>query len=119
MTTETEIKKGEVEFEADGKKYTLSYSVNALCALEDEVGQGIVGILGEVQAWEQEPVSIRLKLLRAMLWAGLQDRHPEVDVKKAGEILTSIGDIAGASNLVGDALAAAFPTDEVIENTNG
>ena len=34
--------KGEVQFTAGGKSYTLYFSINAMCELEEALGDGIV-----------------------------------------------------------------------------
>jgi CHAD domain-containing protein len=34
---------------------------------------------------------VSARSLRAMLWAGLQDEHPEVSLKDAGKLLGAIG----------------------------
>lgn len=104
--------RGEVEFQADGKLYTARYSANALCSLEDELDQGIVEIVGEMQAWVQAPDRVRLTFLRRVFCAGLRDHHPEITLDAAGNLITSIGGVLGAFNIVVDALTAAFPTEE-------
>lgn len=101
--------RGEVSFDAGGKTYTLHYSANALCELEDLLDKGIIELTTEMQGWEKNPGKIRFKTIRAMFWAGLRDHHPEIDVAGAGELVTNAGGILGAVDLIGRAFGVAFP----------
>lgn len=104
--------KGEVSFEVDGKTYTLRYSTDALVQLEDKLDRGIVDISAEMMTWGKTPSKMRLGLIRAVLWAGLQDHHPDIDIKAAGELITKAGGLAAIANLVGEGMALAFPSPE-------
>jgi len=104
--------KGELSFEADGVTYTLLYSNNALVALEDKIDRGIVDISSEMGSWAQNPNKIRLGLIRALLWAGLIEHHPDVNLTAAGELITKAGGVAKVTELVGEAFTRAFPAPE-------
>jgi hypothetical protein len=94
--------KGEVTVEADGTTYTLVYSVNALCELEDKLGESVADI-GSLAAKGK-----RFSTIRTVFWAGLQDHHPDVDLKEAGRIITAMG-IEKADAAVAEAFGLAFP----------
>jgi hypothetical protein len=104
--------KGELSFEADGKFYTLRFSTNAICELEDELDRGIVDIAAEMSSWANDSKRIRLGFLRAVFWAGLRDAQPDIDIKAAGELILSAGGIATVSGLIGTAFERAFPGPE-------
>lgn len=97
--------RGEVAFSTeDGATYTLKFSVDALCALEEAVGKGIVAISIELS----DPEKLSMGLLRKVLWAGLRHHHPDVDVKAAGELIVGTGGIEGVIPVISEALEAAF-----------
>jgi hypothetical protein len=78
--------RGETTFEANGKEYRVRFNWNVAAEYELPAGRplsvGVQEILdGKVSA----------RSLRAMLWAGLQENHPEVSLKHAGEMLGAIG----------------------------
>ena len=93
--------KGEVDFVAGDMAYTLVFSINALCSLEERLGVGVA----EIGAQMGE--SMRIGTLRTIFWAGLVTRH-DVTEEQAGDIITQIGPNE-ASQLIGKAFAAAFP----------
>lgn len=96
--------RGDIAFDADGKTWTLRYSTNALCELEDDLGEGVAA-LGKSMA---NPAGVKLKTLRSLVWAGLRDHHADLDKRQAGDLI----DAAGAQRigeLVMEAFKAAFP----------
>lgn len=99
--------KGEVSFEAGGKQYTLRYSSNALCELEDALNLGINDIIARMK-------NMRVKDARAIFWAGLTDNHPDIDLKAAGRMLDEIK-IEKATSLITEAFSLAFGKGEKAE----
>lgn len=105
--------KGEVAFDADGKTYTLRFSSNAICELEERLDKSFTKIGAELQAAvETDPASIRFGTLRAIFWAGLQDHHPDIDLAAAGDVMIAAGGAVQAMALIGGAFVAAFPARE-------
>lgn len=98
--------KGEVEFESGGKTYTLAFSINALCSLEEEMGMGVA----EVGKLMQDPAKVRLSNARMMFRIGLSDHHPDIDTNQAGALMTALT-LPKAMELMGNAFIAAFPED--------
>lgn len=96
--------RGTVEFRYDGKTYTLSFSINAMCELEDLLGDSF----GDMMAKAQDPTKVSMKTVRAMFWAGLRDHHNEMTIQDAGHLMTEIG-LTEAGELVAKAFAAAMP----------
>lgn len=85
--------------------HTLVLSVNAICELEEKLGKGIDKIgeeLGE---------GVRMRTLRAVVWAGLLEKQPDTKETDAGRIIGEVG-IEAAVQAVGNAFAAAFPQGE-------
>lgn len=94
--------RGEVAFKVDDTEYTLKFSTNAICELEDRLDKGLNTIVGNME---------RVTTVRALLWAGLRAHHPEVTIGSTGEIIDRAG-IATITEAIGKALAAAFPKVE-------
>lgn len=104
--------KGEASFEASGKTYTLHLSADAICQMEDALDMGIVAISQEMATWGKDAKRIRLKTIRAVIWAALQDRHPDVDLKAAGELILAAGGVAAVVGALEQAFTLAFPPAE-------
>lgn len=96
--------KGEVAFEADGKTYTLRYSIDALCELEAAVGKGFPVIASEFS----DPDKMSIRLARAILWAGLLEHH-KMTQREAGEVMAGAGGLLKVNPIIDRAIAAAFP----------
>lgn len=96
--------RGSVPLQVGERAYTLSFSVNALCELEAELGAPIAQIAERLN----DDKNISMATVRAVVWAGLQDHHYEVGLKDAGLIVTEAG-IAPCMEAVGKAFALAFP----------
>lgn len=104
--------RGSVALQAGDRAYTMSFSVNALCELEDHLGQPVA----KIAAGMNNPEDVRLTTVRALVWAGLRDHHPETDMKAAGEIASEAG-IPACMDAVGKAFALAFPDQEAKDET--
>jgi hypothetical protein len=94
--------KGEVSVEADGKRYTLVYSVNAICKMEDELGDAVKSI-GSLAVGGK-----KFSTVRTVFWCGLLDNHPDLTIQDAGRIIDAIG-FDKADAVVGEAFSLAFP----------
>jgi hypothetical protein len=96
--------KGEVGFDADGERFTLSFSIDALCELEEAAGCSMTKI-GETWA---DPSKPQLRLVKIAFWAALTENHPGLSMADAGKLMAAIGFVQ-ASRLVLEAFALAFP----------
>lgn len=65
--------RGEVALEVGGKTYKLKYNTNAICEFESVMGCGLI---------ELGQMARSIKSVRAMIWSGLQEFHPEVTLKQ-------------------------------------
>jgi hypothetical protein len=77
--------RGEITFEAQGKTWTLVYTVNAICDLEEQTGQSIAE-LGAMLSGAKPMTG-----MRALFWGGLRKHHPEVTLEGAGDLVQDIG----------------------------
>lgn len=95
--------RGDVSFESFEKTYTMRFSANALCEMEDALGMGVNAVATKLA----NPESMRLTMVRSVFWAGLHDHHPEITLRQAGEIITDIS-LTAAMGLVSKAFELAF-----------
>lgn len=91
--------RGEIALKVGDTAYTLKFSTNAICELEDHLDKGINVIVSNME---------RVTTVRALLWAGLRAQYPDITIAKAGEMIDRVG-MAKATDVIGKALAAAFP----------
>lgn len=101
--------RGEVAFKVADAEYTLKFSTNAICELEERLDKGLNVIVANME---------RLTTVRALLWAGLRAKHPEVTIQQAGEMIDRSG-MAAATEIIGKALTAAFPPVDEAAPKNG
>lgn len=94
-------KRGSVPFEADGGKYALRYSTNAIVEFQDETKLTLADGLATLRGG-----SIDFKMLRALLWAGLRDM--DKSLAEAGDILDALG-VQRTYECVQEAVSLAFP----------
>src|SRR5262245_27836205 len=104
--------KGEVSFSANGKTYTLRFSTDAICTAEEALDMGILAIADEMQSWRKSPDRIRMKIIRALFWAGLRDNHPDIELVHAGDLMIAAGGMLKVSELIAEAFSRAFPSAE-------
>ena len=93
--------KGEVGFELDGVAYTLVYSVNAICQMEEALGTSMAKLAEGLQSGSTTAG-------RAAFWAMLLEPHPGMTLDEAGKLMTALGPLR-AAELLGEAMAAATP----------
>ena len=99
-------KRGEVSFEYEGQKYTLHFSTNAICALEESLDQDIGSLL---EAMESDKPSMRL--MRALFLAGLSDNHPDIGLPDAGKLIDALT-LAKAGEYISSAIEKSFLSGE-------
>lgn len=85
--------------------YTLVYSFNAMCLLEDETGLKTGEIIQQMQD------GVGLKQLRTFIWAGLQEKHPDFSQEDAGDVIDEVG-IEPAMASLQQAIEAAFSVEK-------
>jgi hypothetical protein len=96
--------KPEISFQANGKTYIVSMSINAMCEVETKLqGQGFPQFLEGMAS----PEAITMKSVRLLFWGSLIDHHPEITVTEAGELLFAAGGLGGALEKVMTAITAS------------
>lgn len=98
--------RGQVSLKAGDTTYTICLSTNAVCELEDLTGEAIGSLAAKMNGG-----SVRMTDVRALVWAALQDHHPDADLKEAGNIITLAG-MPATMEAVGKAFELAFPEVE-------
>lgn len=104
--------RGELAFDVEGKEYTLHFSANAICELEDKLDRSFLSISKDLAAASTDPTQIRMSTLRAIFWSGLRDHHPDIDLQIAGELMIKAGGLAKAMDMISEAFTRAFPAAE-------
>ena len=94
--------RGEVALVVGDQTYKLAYTINSVCELEEQLGQSLEQIVSGMG---------RLKVMRAVLWAGLLEHHKFDDPKAVGPIMDAAG-VPAVVDAVNKAIAAAFPPPE-------
>jgi hypothetical protein len=103
--------RGQVSLVAGDTTYMLSFSVNALCELEEAMDMPVAKIADSLN----DAGNVRMSTIRVVVWAALRDHHDAVTVKDAGRIVTEAG-IPVAMEAVGKAFALAFPEAQEPKN---
>lgn len=96
--------RGEVNLQAGDKTYTLVYTINALCDVE-EANPG-VNILSDFS---------KISNIRLMALAGLKKYHPEITKANVGDLLQEVG-LEEAKIAISEAIARAFPPKDKTAN---
>lgn len=97
--------KGEVSIEAAGAKYTLCFSIDALCRLEETTGLVLTDLVDQMADSKRMSVT----RVRQLLHAALFEHHPEIPLKQAGELMLKAGGMLRVMGKVTEAMQAAFP----------
>lgn len=100
--------RGEVALVAGGTSYKISFSINAMCVLEDHFDRSVVEIMGELESARDNPGSLRIKTVRAIVWAALQDHHPDTTLEQTGDIVSQAG-VPVVMAKIAEAITLAFP----------
>ena len=97
--------RGAVAVRVGDDEWTFSFSINALCELEECLGKPVPKIVEALG----DPENLRLTYVRALVWAALLDHHEGTTLIEAGEVASKIGTLVCLEK-VGNALEIAFPT---------
>jgi hypothetical protein len=92
-------RRGEVGFEAGGRRHVLRMGMNAICTLEAELGLSIVEIAEKLRTSRQ------MLLLRTVFRAALAEGASD---DEAGELIDEVT-INRAVELLGEAFQLSFP----------
>ena len=95
--------RGEVTIKAGDKTYTIRFPNKHLCALEDDMGMDIQGILKVFGGLPS------MKHTRIIFRRGLVQHHGEIDLDDVSDIIDQT-DYAGLVEGLLTSIAGAFPT---------
>lgn len=95
--------KGEAAIKVGEREYVLAFNINAMCEVEYILDLSTDKILRALAA------SPPLHIVRALLWGGLRQHHPDVDLIGAGNLIEEMGGPGTALDGIGKALVSAFP----------
>ncbi|ODA67674.1 hypothetical protein A7A08_01709 [Methyloligella halotolerans] len=95
--------RGGVPLKAGDTTYTLSFSHNALCELEDALDQSIAAIIDSFGSGDLD-----MRRLRTLVWAGLRDHHKEMGLEDAGDVASAAG-LEATAAAIGEAFQLAMP----------
>ena len=92
-------------------EYTLVLTYNALCDLEAELAP--MGVdLDSIGAEMEKRGARKMTILRAVIWAALQEKHLGTNLQDAGRIIGEVG-IPAAGAAVTKAFQESFLSGEV------
>lgn len=97
--------RGEASFRIGGTTYTFAYDVDALCQIEEASDKAIATLLDELG----RPGATKVSTARYLVWGGLREHHPQVDLKAAGNLVLEGKEIV--LEAMKKALTAAFPAE--------
>lgn len=100
------LSRGVVEFEAGGETRQLRFNMNAMVRYQEASGKTFIEAVQDLQANHMD-----FRTLRMLFWVGLGNGTQD----EAGDMIDDIG-IKVASELMGQALSAAFPGDEASDD---
>lgn len=104
---------GKSTLEINGTAYTLSYSIDALCRMEDEACKG--GQTVTTQDISERAGRGDVRAVRLMFFAALLDHHPDLTLKRAGELILEAGGIAVIAAALRAVLGSTEPDPADIE----
>lgn len=98
--------RGAVEIEAFDRTFTLRFSFNAMCEIEDHFDKSFDEVMTSLNT--KHP---RLTTLRGVLWGAMCENEPRPSLQNIGELVDELGaEAIGAA--IGKAMEAAFPKSE-------
>jgi hypothetical protein len=72
---------------SDGRVLTLEYDFDGLIALEEAAGMKMPDVYAEMKALERSKAAPSMRLSRAIIYGALQQHHPEITLKEAGDLI--------------------------------
>ncbi len=100
--------RGGVAVRVGDDEWTFSFSINALCELEDLLEKPMAQIFASLE----DEKNMRMSDVRALVWAALLDHNEEITLKEAGVVASKVG-IAVCLEKIGKAVGIAFPSKAV------
>jgi len=102
--------RGQKDITIDGRTYTLWFTINSLVELEDLLKAPITKLGDDFTKGD-----VGFKEMRALFWAGLIEKHPEITLKDAGHLMHAAG-LEKVLETAAEAFALAFPEGNAQKN---
>ncbi|MGE5417430.1 MAG: hypothetical protein ACM3UZ_11905 [Acidobacteriota bacterium] len=100
-----ELKNKGIPFILGGKQYRLKLNMNTFCELEE--------IYGDINAAFEDLQKMKMKAVRALIYAAVKTENQNISLKEVGEQL-ELKDLELLATAINEALSIAMP--EVEEN---
>ncbi len=94
--------KGEAALALSGRQFTMVFDFNAMCTLEEATGKTAESLLEDLDGDR-----LAMRDLRALVWASLQARQPELSLRDAGDLLSE--DAPAVTGALIEAIGRAMP----------
>jgi len=89
-----------------GESHTLEFGYNAMCDAEEHFQRSLDEVFLELE--DEASKFKHKKIIRGLIWAALQENHPDITVKETGKLIQEIGiDVVGEQLIKG--LVLAYP----------
>lgn len=98
------INKG-IKFTLGNKEYELKFNMNTFCELEE--------IYGDINKAFEDLQLMKIKAIRALLYAAIKVEDDTVTLKSVGDLL-QLGDLERLGTVINEALSESMP--EIEEN---
>ncbi len=100
--------RGGVAVRVGDDEWVFSFSINALCELEDLLEKPMAQIFATLE----DDKNMRMSDVRALVWASLLDHTEGITLREAGDVASKVG-ITVCLEKIGEAVGIAFPKKAV------
>lgn len=101
-----ELKNKGIKFTLGEKEYELKLNMNTFCELEE--------IYGNLDAAFEDLQKMKLKAVRALIYAAVKIENEQMTLKQVGELL-GLSDLERLGTAINEALSIAMPEAEDVE----
>ena len=100
-----ELRNKGIKFTLGNKEYELKFNMNTFCELEE--------IYGDINKAFEDLQLMKIKAIRALLYAAIKVEDDTVTLKSVGDLL-QLGDLERLGTVINEALSESMP--EIEEN---
>ena len=100
-----ELRNKGIKFNLGNKEYELKFNMNTFCELEE--------VYGDINKAFEDLQLMKIKAIRALLYAAIKVEDDAVTVKSVGDLL-QLGDLERLGTVINEALSESMP--EIEEN---
>lgn len=101
----SELRNKGIKFILGNKEYELKFNMNTFCELEE--------VYGDINKAFEDLQLMKIKAIRALLYAAIKVEDDAVTVKSVGDLL-QLGDLERLGTVINEALSESMP--EIEEN---